>query len=233
MVKKKPRTARGITSYRAAQDAEWVEVDGQRVPDRFYVETTIDYEWVDMEESDEEGEPVYVPEGRHRPYERITYVMEEGRMVLDEYELRRWPGLDLSDTVLRDRGTDALGRRALESLAKGPGGPGFRRDLGLTTPDEHKARQRALDSIPSATTGRPPVDEDEVEEAARVYLEARSEGKAPAKAVEALGLSRAQARLRIKRARERGLLPAYERGRHDTPGEVASRAAAKVRGDRR
>lgn len=215
---------RGITSWRADEGAEWIEVDGTRVPSRFVVTTTVDFEWVDMQEVDEEGRPVYVPEGRHRPYERVTYVVEDGALIVDEYEMRRWPGLNISDTRLGGRGLEEMGRRALDSLAKGPGGSGFRSELGLTTQGERRARRRALDGIKSGAVGRPALADDEVRAVADVYRAAQAEGKPPGKAVEAylveiLGEDvdgdalRARAQRRIRRARQDGLLPPFVRGK--------------------
>lgn len=213
MAKAKGPRVPGIVSYRPADDAAWVKVDEQSVPSRFYVETTVDYEWVDLGESDEEGEPVGAPEGRHRPYERITYVVEDGALEVEHYEVMRLPGLRVTDTRMRDRGLDEAGRRALERLAKGPGGPGFRRDLGLSTPGEERARRRALDSIRSGAVGRPGLTDTEVREAADVYLAAEAAGRRPTAAVrDELGLSRDQANRRVKRARDLGIIPEYRRG---------------------
>lgn len=212
MSKRKGPRVPGIVSYRAADGVAWVEADGQRVPSRFYVETTVDYEWVDMDESDEAGQPVMIPEGRHRPYERITYVIEDGRIVVDHYELSRWPGLRVSDTRMRDRGLDEAGRRAIDVLAKKVGHK-LRDDIGLATPDEERARRRALDSIRSGAVGRPGLTDSEVREVADVYLAAQAAGKRPTAAVmDELGLSRDQANRRVKRARDLGLIPEYRRG---------------------
>lgn len=202
----------GIVSYRPADDAAWVEVDGQRVPSRFYVQTTVDYDLVELDEVDEEGDPVVATEGRHRPYERITFVVEDGALEVEHYEVMRWPGLRVTDARMRDRGLDEAGRRALEHLAKGPGGS-LRRDLGLATPDEERARRRALDSIRSGAVGRPGLTDSEVREVADVYLAAQAAGKRPTAAVmDELGLSRDQANRRVKRARDLGLIPEYRKG---------------------
>lgn len=195
--------ARGLTRYRAVEGAKRVEVGGLLVPERFTAETTLDF-----------GEPDdETAEGLMRPYEIVTWVIEDGRAVVETYWTCRWPGQEVTDSRLRDRGLEAMADRALDRLAWGAGGP-VASALGVSAPGERQARRRAIEGA-MPKRGRPRISDEEVEQAARIYLEAVANGEPPTQAVEDFlseqpgneKVGRGAARLRIKRARDMGLIP--------------------------
>ena len=189
--------ARGLTRYRAAEGAKRVELGSLLVPERFTAETTLDF-----------GEPDDdTAEGLMRPYEVITWVIEDGRAVVESYWTCRWPGHEVTDSRLKDRGLEAMADRALDRLAWGAGGP-VASALGVSAPGDRQARRRSVEGM-MPKRGRPRVSDEAVERAAAVYLEAVARGdRAPTRAVEdALDLDRGAARLRVKRARDAGLIP--------------------------
>lgn len=186
------RKTKGLTRYRAAQGAKRVEVDGLLVPERFTAETTLDFD-------DEEG--------LMRPYEVVTWVVEGGRAVVESYWTCRWPGLEVTDARLKDRGLEAMAGRALDRLAWGPGSQ-VATALGVGDLGDRQERRKTVEGL-MPKRGRPRVPDEEVEQAAAVYLRAVEGGdRAPTRAVEdALDMDRGAARLRIKRARDMGLIP--------------------------
>lgn len=207
---------RGITTFREEPASEWVDYKGQSVPTRFHAETTLDFDILEEEVDPHFDELVSVPIGLFRPYERVTFAFDGETLAVARLEVIPWEGRPVTDASTRDRGLLELGRSGLDRLARGAG-DGWGTLGEPQTPgvlSAVAARRRTLDSIgTSARGGRPAMGSDEIRRVAEVYLAAEGRGESPAKAVcESEGLSRDQANRRIKRARERGLLPAYERG---------------------
>lgn len=187
----------GLTMFRAEPGAGRVDLGGgQLAPTRFYAETVA---------VDEHGE------GLGEPYERATWSLDdERRMVLDEYHFVRLPGVDVGASRIGGAGLEELGQRALDRLTWGSGGDVPHR-LGLATSPERSSRRRALET--TVRRGRPPLDDEDARAVAEVYLRALEAGEAPSAAVrEGLGLTDAQVRKRLRRARDLGLVPEYRKG---------------------
>ncbi|WP_434967348.1 hypothetical protein [Janibacter indicus] len=197
MSRTKGARAGGLTMFRAEPGASRVDLGGgQLAPVRFYAETVA---------VDENGE------GLDEPYERAVWSLDEDRrMVLDEYHFLRLPGVDVAASRVGGAGLEELGQRALDRLTWGAGGEVPHR-LGVASGAERSSRRRALET--TVRRGRPPLDDEDARTAAEVYLRAVEAGEPPSAAVrEELGLTDAQVRKRLRRARDLGLVPEYRKG---------------------